>query len=67
MNPFTYYKAPETRKQAQSNVNYWHFEGMLSTDEIEELGHIPASYKAFIATMKHEARKTLTKIAEQTA
>jgi len=59
MNPFTYYKTPETRKQAQSNVNYWHFEGMLSTDDIEQLGHIPSAYKAFIDTMKHEARKTL--------
>ena len=67
MNPFTYYKAPETRKQAQSNVNYWHFEGMLSNDEMEELGHIPASFKAFINEMKHEAKKTLIKIEERTA
>ena len=67
MNPFTYYKAPETRKQAQSNLNYWCFEGMLSTAEMEELGHIPASYKAFINEMKHEAKKTLNNIMEQAA
>jgi hypothetical protein len=34
---------------------------------MEELGHIPASFKAFINEMKHEAKKTLIKIEEQAA
>ena len=60
-NPFTYTKAPTNRKQAQSNVNYWHFEGMLSNDEIEQLGYIPASYNSFIKEMKRDAAATLAK------
>ena len=60
-NPFTYTKAPSNRKQAQGNVNYWHFEGMLSNDEIEELGHVPASYNSFIKEMKRDAAATLAK------
>lgn len=60
-NPFTYTKAPTNRKQAQGNVNYWHFEGMLSNEEIEQLGHIPASYNSFIKEMKRDAAATLAK------
>ena len=63
-NPFTYYKQPGTVKEAQSNVNYWQYEGMLSTEEIEELGHIPANYLSFINEMKRDAAKQKQKLLE---
>lgn len=62
-NPFTYTKAPATRKEAQANINYWTFEGMLSTDEIEELGHIPANYRSFIKEMIRAERRALEALA----
>lgn len=64
-NPFKYYKKPSNKKEAQSNVNYWHYEGMLSTKDMEDMGKIPANYKSFIKTMKHEAEKDLKKFQEE--
>lgn len=63
-NPFTYYKVPTTVKEAQSNVNYWQYEGMLSVEEIEGLGHIPANYRSFINEMKRDAAKQKQKLLE---
>ena len=62
-NPFTYTKTPENKKQAQANINYFWFEGMLSNDEIEELGHIPASYKTYINEMLRASRAELAKFS----
>lgn len=56
-NPFPYYKTPTTLKEAQSNVNHYHFEGMLSNDEIECLGHCPASYRTYIKAMTQDAQR----------
>ena len=61
-NPFQYFKKPETVKEAQSNVNYWFYEGFLTTEEMEELGHIPANYRSFIKAMTHEAKTDLAKL-----
>jgi len=36
---------------------------MLSNDEIEELGHIPASYKTYINEMIRASRADLAKFA----
>jgi len=63
-NPFTYYPKPATVREAQSNINHWWFEGMLSTDEIESLGHIPASYRTYIRTMSDDAKRELSKLKE---
>ena len=60
-NPFTYTSKPETKTQAQSNINYFWFEGMLTNDEIEEQGHIPASYKTYINEMLRASRADLAK------
>lgn len=64
-NPFKYYKKPSNKKEAQSNVNYWHYEGMLSNKDIEDMGKIPANYKSFIKTMKQEAERDLKKFQEE--
>ena len=56
-NPFPYYKTPTTSKEAQSNVNHYHFEGMLTNDEIEQLGHCPASYRTYIKAMIQDAQR----------
>ena len=60
-NPFTYTKAPETKAQAQANLNYFWFEGMLTNDEIEDLGEIPANYKSYINEMLRGCRADLAK------
>ena len=56
-NPFKYYSKPATLKEAQSSINYFCYEGMLSTEEIEELGHIPASYRTYIKSMSQEFKR----------
>ena len=61
-NPFTYYKTPETRKQAQSNINYWWFESMAPDCEIEESGFLPVQHRVFVRSMMQQARKDLTKL-----
>ena len=63
-NPFTYNKNPIDAKQAQSNVNHWHFEGMITNDEIEEDGFLPAAYRTFIKEMKRDAERELNKIKQ---
>ena len=62
-NPFTYTKTPATKAQAQANINYFWFEGMLTSDEIEELGHIPANYKTYINEMLRASRADLAKFS----
>ena len=62
-NPFTYTSKPETKAQAQANINYFWFEGMLTNDEIEELGEIPASYKTYINEMLRTSRADLAKFS----
>ena len=61
-NPFTYYKKPETRKQAQSNINYWYYEGMATDSEIEESGFLPVQHRVFIREMKRQASKDLESV-----
>ena len=61
-NPFTYYKTPVTRKQAQSNINYWHYEGMATDCEIEESGYLPVHHRVFIREMMYQAKKDLAKL-----
>ena len=56
-NLFTYYKTPKTPKEAQSSINYYWFEGMLSNDDIEDLGHCPASYRTYIKAMSEEFKR----------
>ena len=57
MNPFVYYKNPTTVKEAQSNINYFWFEGMLSNDEIEDLGYCPADYRTYIKAMAEDCKR----------
>ena len=54
MNPFVYYKNPTTAKEAQSCINYFWYEGLLTDSEIDDLGHIPASYRTYIKEMTRE-------------
>jgi hypothetical protein len=64
-NPYKYYKKPSNRKEAQSNVNYWHYVGMASNDEIEAMGKVPATYKSYAKSMMQDARRELKKITEE--
>lgn len=63
-NPWKYHKTPKTRKEAQSNLNHIHYEGMLSDKEIEEKGHLVPHYRTFIKSMTHEAKRQLAKMQE---
>jgi len=56
-NPFTYYKVPASTKEAQSNINHYWFEGMLTNGEIEELGHCPADYRTYIKAMSEDCKR----------
>ena len=58
-NPFPYYKNPTTKRQAQSNINYWWYEGMATDCEIEESGFLPVQHRVFIREMTRQARKDL--------
>ena len=60
-NPFTYTKQPATTKQAQANVNYWYFEGMQTSEELEEQGILPAAFNTYITEMKRSAQADLVK------
>ena len=62
-NPFTYYKKPETRKQAQSNINYWYYEGMATACETEESGFLPVQHRVFIREMMRQAKKDLESLS----
>lgn len=64
VNPFTYYPDPATATEAQSNVNFWWFEGMLTSEEIEDMGHIPVSYRTYIKAMSNDAKRELRNIKE---
>ena len=57
MNPFVYYKNPTTTKEAQSNINYFWFEGMLDNKEIEDSGHCPADYRTYIKAMSEDCKR----------
>ena len=61
-NPFEYYKTPETRKQAQSNINHWWFESMAPDCEIEESGFLPVQHRVFIREMMQQAKRDLAKL-----
>ena len=63
-NPFKYYKKPANKKEAQSNVNFWHYVGMADNDEIEDMGKIPANYKSYAKSMKQDAQRELKKMNE---
>ena len=63
-NPFKYYKKPTNKKEAQSNVNFWHYVGMADNDEIEDMGKIPANYKSYAKSMKQDAQRELKKMNE---
>lgn len=55
-NPFEYFKSPRCRAEAQSNANYWLFEGMTEcpADTVE------ASWNVFIREMKRDANRELS-------
>lgn len=55
-NPFPYFKTPKNLKEAQSNVNYWHFEKMggCPQDVIE------ANWNVFMIEMEKDAKKRLS-------
>jgi hypothetical protein len=57
MNPFRYTKTPKNLCEAQSNVNYWWYEGMeCPPDTIE------AHWRTFIKEMKREAGRDFCKL-----
>ena len=61
-NPFEYYKTPETRKQAQSNINHWWYESMATDCEIEESGFLPVQHRVFVREMVQQAKRDLAKL-----
>jgi hypothetical protein len=63
-NPFKYTKKPTNKKEAQGNVNYWHYVGMASNKEIEDMGENPASYKTYAKSMMQDAQRELKKMTE---
>lgn len=63
-NPFKYTKKPTNKKQAQGNVNYWHYVGMASNKEIEDMGKNPANYKTYAKSMMQDAQRELKKMNE---
>lgn len=64
-NPFTYTKKPTNKKEAQGNVNYWHYVGMASNKEIEDMGEVPANYKSYAKSMMQDAQRELKKFNEE--
>lgn len=63
-NPFTYTKQPATVREAQANINYWWFEGMQTSEELEAQGILPAAFNTYIAEMKRSAQADLAKAKE---
>jgi hypothetical protein len=63
-NPFKYTKKPNNKKEAQGNVNYWHYVGMASNKEIEDMGKNPANYKTYAKSMMQDAQRELKKMNE---
>ena len=64
-NPFTYYKNPTNPKESQETINYYWFEGMLSDEEIEGLGHVPAQYRTYIKSMTQEFQRIKRKLTNK--
>lgn len=64
-NPFKYTKKPTNKKEAQGNVNYWHYVGMASNKEIEDMGEVPANYKSYAKSMMQDAQRELKKMTEE--
>lgn len=64
-NPFKYTKKPTNKKEAQGNVNYWHYVGMASNKEIEDMGEVPANYKSYAKSMMQDAQRELKKFNEE--
>lgn len=58
MNPFTYYKTPTNRIEAQSNINHWWFEKMGGVPE----GVIEAHWNVYIRSMIDEAKRDMKRI-----
>lgn len=56
-NPFTYYNPPTTRLEAQSNVNYWWYEGMEDCPS----DTVAASWNVFMREMNRESKRQLSK------
>jgi hypothetical protein len=56
-NPFSYTKNPQTLIEAQSNINYWYYEGMECPE-----GEIEANWKTFIREMKRSADRDMQKL-----
>lgn len=57
MNPYKYYKTPQSSEQAQSNINYWWYESMVDDSDIEAMGHFPVHYRTYIHEMARDARR----------
>jgi len=57
MNPFPYTKKPATIMEAQSNINYWWYEGMECP-----AGEIEANWRTFIREMKRSADRDMQKL-----
>ena len=57
MNPFQYTKNPTCLMEAQTNINYWWFEGMNCPED-----EIKANWKTFIREMKREAERDMQKL-----
>lgn len=55
-NPFSYFKKPETKKQAQSNINYWWYVKMGGCPE----GEIEANWNTYIKEMMRYSQKELS-------
>ena len=55
-NPFTYYKTPKSKKEAQSNINYWWYVKMGGCPQ----GQIEANWKTYIKEMMRDAQKELS-------
>lgn len=55
-NPFSYFKKPETKKQAQSNINYWWYVKMGGCPE----GEIEANWNTYIKEMMRYSKKELS-------
>jgi len=60
-NPFQYIKDPKSLIEAQTNVNYWWFEGMGCPE-----GQIEANWNTFIREMKRSAERDLQKFLSST-
>lgn len=58
MNPFTYFKVPTNKKEAQSNINHWWFKKMGGAPQ----GEIEASWNVYIRSMVDQAKRDMKKM-----